>query len=73
MTRAFIVNLEVDAPDNITLAGVADDIFAVLEQNGFAVESVAPWASPGGPDPSLTGPTLRPQQFEQPIPFDTLG
>lgn len=71
MTRAFIVQLDLDALDELTLIATADDISATLEEAGFAVEQVAPWATHDGPHSSLmAGPAPL---DGPPTPFDTLG
>jgi hypothetical protein len=44
MTRTFLLALNL--PDNEDLDSTAADIQDSLEQDGFIVESVKPWASP---------------------------
>jgi hypothetical protein len=47
MTRTFLVTLEVPDNEPSSLDGMAEDIADSLNLDGFPIESVRPWSSPG--------------------------
>ena len=71
MNVAFIVNIDLD--DLSSLADVAADIQDDLEEKGYEVKSVAPWARPaltqGGTAPLLPNVPTQQQQTNENEPI----
>lgn len=57
MTRAFIVKLTLSPAEANELETISDNVFDILSDEGFAVESVAPWGE-AEPAEDLSIPVL---------------